>query len=115
MTRTVRDIRITPLIALAAVMSFASAAIVAQDAAPQPQPATTQAQETAPAKTAWEDLDGNKDGNLSKEETTKVPALHDVFDKADSNADGALTGDEYRTYLAANKGEGGKPMQDKKN
>jgi Ca2+-binding EF-hand superfamily protein len=107
-----RNAIITPLVALA--MSLAAIAVAAQDAAPQPQPTATQTDQTAPAKTAWEDLDSNKDGNLSKQETTTVPALHDVFDKADSNADGALTGDEYRTYLAANNPESGKPMQEKK-
>jgi Ca2+-binding EF-hand superfamily protein len=107
-----RNAIITPLVALA--MSLAATAVVAQDAASQPQPTATQTDQAAPAKTAWEDLDSNKDGNLSKQETTTVPALHDVFDKADSNADGVLTGDEYRTYLAANNAESGKPMQDKK-
>lgn len=102
-----RNVTPPSLLALAAALSLASATVIAQDAAPQPA-------ETAPAKTAWEDLDVNKDGNLSKEETAPSPALQQVFEKADSNADGALTGDEYRTYLAAHKSEGGKPSKDHK-
>ncbi len=97
-------------------MSFAAASVFAQDAAPQPAPLQTsmQADSTAPAKTAWEGLDINQDGNLSKEEFNAAPALKDVFDKADANADGALTGGEYRAYLAANNSEQGKPARDKK-
>jgi Ca2+-binding EF-hand superfamily protein len=111
MTQTVRT---TPLLALAAAiaMSLAAASAFAQDAAPQPAPMQTDS--AAPAKTAWEDLDINKDGNLSKEESGAAPALKDVFEKADANADGALTGDEYRTYLAANNPEQGKPAHGKK-
>lgn len=102
-----RNVTAPSFLALAAALSLAAATAVAQDATPQ-------AAQTAPAKTAWEDLDVNKDGNLSKEETAPSPALQQVFEKADSNADGALTGDEYRTYLAAHKGESGKPDKDHK-
>ncbi len=112
MNHATAKIRNASLIALSITLALAAATAVAQDAAPQPAPAATD--KAAPAKTAWEDLDLNKDGNLSKGETAAMPALHDVFEKADANADGALTGDEYRGYLAANQSDQGKPKQDKK-
>ena len=38
-----------------------------------------------------------------------MPALGQVFDKADSNADGSLTADEYKAYVA--KAQGSKPAK----
>ena len=60
-----------------------------------------------PAKKSWADVDADKDGNLSKAEASAVPALGQVFDKADSNADGSLSADEYKAYVAKS-GEGEK-------
>jgi hypothetical protein len=40
----------------------------------------------------------NKDGNLTKAEAAAVPALGQAFDKADANADGSLTPEEYKAY-----------------
>ncbi|HTA64839.1 MAG TPA: hypothetical protein VK753_04985 [Xanthomonadaceae bacterium] len=48
----------------------------------------------------WEELDTNKDGNLSKAEAAADPSMKAVFDKADANGDGILTPDEYRAYYA---------------
>jgi len=59
--------------------------------------ATTQGD---PAKKSWADVDADKDGNLSKAEAAAVPALGQVFDKADANADGSLTADEYKAYVS---------------
>jgi EF hand len=92
----------TSLVAMGLSLSFAAATVYAQKAEPQPAPTATG--DAAPTKTTWEDLDRDRDGNLSKDEAAAMSALHDVFDKADANADGRLTGDEYRVYLAANKG-----------
>ncbi len=61
---------------------------------------TTASQPAQPAKKTWADLDIDKDGKLSKRETETIPALQAVFDEADANADGALTGEEYKAYLA---------------
>ena len=58
--------------------------------------ATTQGD---PNKKSWADVDADKDGNLSKAEAAAVPALGQVFDQADSNADGSLTADEYKAYV----------------
>ncbi|MBW8850328.1 MAG: EF-hand domain-containing protein [Xanthomonadales bacterium] len=98
------DMRAPLLIALAT--AFAAPAF-AQSAEP------TQAQQDAPPEAAqpatdaskalrWSDLDKDKDGKLSKSEAQPVQSLSAVFDQADANADGALTGDEYKAYLAAN-------------
>lgn len=58
--------------------------------------ATTQGD---PNKKSWADVDADKDGNLSKAEAAAVPALGQVFDQADSNADGSLSADEYKAYV----------------
>jgi len=61
---------------------------------------------TAPAKKSWSDVDTDKDGKLTKAEAGNVPALGKVFDQADGNADGSLTTDEYKAYVAQVKGGG---------
>jgi len=59
-----------------------------------------------PQKKNWSDLDIDKNGSLSATEAASVQNLSSVFAKADANADGELTQDEYKAYLAANgKGE----------
>ena len=75
------------------------------DASTQSQSATTSNDASAattqgdPAKKSWADVDADKDGNLSKAEAAAVPALGQVFDKADANADGSLSADEYKAYV----------------
>lgn len=107
------DLRLTGLLALsaafAAPMSFAQSTTptdsAAQGAAQTTanQPATPAPQtDAAPAKKTWADLDTDKDGNLTKTEAATIPSLQAVFDQADANADGALSGEEYKTYLAMN-------------
>ncbi|UHQ22794.1 EF-hand domain-containing protein [Lysobacter sp. 5GHs7-4] len=85
-----------------------AAAAAATDAttAQASEPAATAA---APQKKSWSDVDVDKDGNLSKTEASSVPALGQVFDKADSNADGSLTADEYKAYVA--KAQSSKPAK----
>ena len=104
------DMRAPLLLALAsafAAPTFAQSTEAAQDQqdAPPPmaQPSTPQPAADASSKALrWSDLDTNKDGKLSKTEAQPVQSLSAVFDEADANADGALTGDEYKSYLAAN-------------
>ena len=103
------DLRLTGLLALsaafAAPMAFAQSTTptdaAAQDAATQPASPAPQS-DAAPAKKTWADLDTDKDGNLTKTEAATIPSLQAVFDQADANADGALSGEEYKTYLAMN-------------
>lgn len=94
-----------------AAMFAAPAAVLAQDGtAPQAaaQPAASSDPQSAaqPAnasgKKSWADLDVDRNGSLDRQEASALPALAKVFDQADGNADGALTGDEYRAYLDAN-------------
>ena len=109
--------RLTGLLALATVI--AAPAAFAQDTtttatdqaqAAQSQPATP-ATQAEPGKKTWADLDVNKDGNLDKTEAAPIPTLQAVFDTADTNADGALTGEEYKTYLAMNGDGKAKPKK----
>lgn len=106
--------RLTGLLALAT--AIAAPAAFAQDStttttdqaqAAQSQPATP----AEPGKKTWADLDVNKDGNLDKTEAAPIPTLQAVFDTADTNADGALTGEEYKTYLAMNGDGKAKPKK----
>lgn len=118
MTKT-SQLRLTGLLALATAM--AAPAAFAQDTTPttdqaqaaQAQPATpaTPATPAEPGKKTWADLDVNKDGNLDKTEAAPIPTLEAVFETADTNADGALTGEEYKKYLAMNGDGKAKPKK----
>lgn len=103
---------------LSAPLAFAQSAEASAQAAP-PAEAATQAEANAsaattapaagatavaPAKKSWSDVDLDKDGKLTKSEAATVPALGQVFDQADGNADGTLTTDEYKAYVAKVKG-----------
>ncbi len=68
-------------------------------------PAT--ADTAAPQKKSWADVDVDNYGSLSKNEASTVPALSKVFEQADADADGALTADEYKSYVAKAQGGSG--------
>lgn len=70
------------------------------DTAAQADTSTTAATGT-PAKKSWTDLDADKNGNLSQTEAGEIDSLAKVFVDADADADGELTPDEYKAYLAA--------------
>jgi len=72
----------------------------AMAAATQAAPATPATPAEPAKKITWSDLDGDKDGKLSKTETASIESLNKVFDDADADKDGALTPDEYKAYLA---------------
>ena len=112
------DFRFPGLLALSAIL--AAPAIHAQNTAPTTDPAQASASqpatpspqaEAAPAKKTWAELDIDKNGNLDKAEAGGAPSLQAVFDQVDANADGSLTGEEYKTFLAAN-GQHGSQKQD---
>lgn len=100
---------------LSAPLAFAQSAEASAEAAP-PAEAAAQAETSAqgataatgtgvaPAKKSWADVDADKDGKLTKTEAAVVPALGQVFDQADGNADGTLTTDEYKAYVAKVQG-----------
>lgn len=109
-----------PLIAALALTAALSAPLAfAQSSATPPtgdaatpaasaQPAAAESTATAaPQKKSWADVDGDKDGNLSKNEAAAVPALGQVFDQADADANGQLTPDEYKNYVAKVQSTGG--------
>jgi hypothetical protein len=96
----------------AAATSAPAQPAASADASAQPAATATATSNDASAATpssvskkSWADVDADKDGNLSKAEASIVPSLGQVFDKADSNADGSLTAAEYKTYV---KAQGGK-------
>ncbi len=84
----------------------ATATADAMGAQPAPQAAPQPA--SASRKVTWSDLDGNKDGKLTKTEAAPIESLGKVFDKADADGDGSLTAEEYKQYLASNGKRGGK-------
>jgi len=98
--------------ALVMPLAFAqsdTASTPAQDSTQSATPAdqyaapTQQAAPTADAKkVTWADLDADKDGSLSKTEAAPLASLSQVFDQADTDADGKLTADEYKAYVAKN-------------
>ena len=95
--------------ALAAPTAFAqSAPATSQDPAaramPQQQP-TEAAPQAAPAQKTWAELDANGNGSLSVNEAAPIESLAKVFTKADKDANGELTADEYKAWLAANPGK----------
>ncbi len=55
-----------------------------------------------PAKKGWSELDANGNGSLSATEAAPMESLSKVFVTADADANGELTQDEYKTWLAAN-------------
>lgn len=67
--------------------------------ATQTQPATQAAPEASGPLT-WADVDADKDGAISREESTRLASLAQVFDDADADKDGRLTVEEYKAYAA---------------
>lgn len=100
---------------LSAPLAFAQSTEASAQASP-PTEAAAQAETSAqaanaatqtgvaPARKSWSDVDADKDGKLTRAETGTVPALGQVFDKADGNADGALTTEEFKAYVAQVQG-----------
>jgi hypothetical protein len=68
-----------------------------QPAQPSPQPA-----QDDPAQAAFKGADTNKDGQLSLEESAKLPVISSRFAELDKNKDGQLSWEEFKTgYRAA--------------
>jgi hypothetical protein len=68
-----------------------------QPAQPSPQPA-----QDDPAQAAFKGADTNKDGQLSLEESAKLPVISSRFVELDKNKDGQLSWEEFKTgYRAA--------------
>lgn len=100
------------LIALSAGLWIAGSAVAqtsspatpsAQPAAPATQPSAQQPQQPAaqqaqddPAQAAFKGADTNKDGQLSREESAKLPVISSRFAELDKNKDGQLSWDEFK-------------------
>lgn len=54
----------------------------------------------------WADVDADGNGTISKTESSALPSLAQVFEQADSDANGELTADEYKAFVAANASGG---------
>lgn len=90
----------------ASAQSTTPADSTTQSAPPAAQPTTSNDASAAAhgsMKKSWADVDADKSGSLSKAEASSVPALAQVFDQADTNADGSLSPDEYKAYVKASK------------
>ena len=65
-------------------------------------------QSTAPApaeqpqQLTWADVDTDGNGSISKDESSALPSLAQVFEQADGDSDGELTPDEYKAFVASN-------------
>jgi hypothetical protein len=88
-----------------------NAATSSQAATGTQNDATASTPSSDPKKVNWSDLDSNKNGTLSASEAASVSTLAKAFGEADANADGELTQDEYKAYLASN-GKGMAPKSD---
>ena len=87
--------------ALALPVAFAQDATSATPAPQEPTAAPTQPAPAAEQKPlTWADLDVDGNGTLSKSEAGGLPSLAQVFDDADSDKDGELTPDEYKSFVA---------------
>ena len=63
------------------------------------------------AKQGWDEVDNDKDGNISKTEAAANAGLAQVFVQADGNADGSLTKDEYKAFVSKNYAQPAEPAQ----
>ena len=60
----------------------------------------------------WSDLDGDGNGTLSAAEAQGMPSLSKIFVEADVNADGELSQDEYKAWVASNNAARAKAKSD---
>jgi hypothetical protein len=104
MSRKPLIVALTLATALAAPMAFAQEQGTAEQAPPTDTAEPATSMDAQPAKKSWADVDINQDGSLSKDEAAAVPALAEVYDQADADADGALTADEYSSFVANAQG-----------
>jgi len=86
-----------PLLVLATVLTAALAAPAFAQSAPQAGAA--QAQGGGSGQT-WASVDTDSDGAISKQEAQVNAGLAQIFDQADGDANGKLTPDEYKAFVA---------------
>ncbi|WP_374012227.1 EF-hand domain-containing protein [Pseudoxanthomonas koreensis] len=54
---------------------------------------------------SWAELDTDGNGSLNRQEAQRHAGMAHVFSAADANADGDLSGEEYRDYLQAQRND----------
>ena len=79
----------------------AAPATPAVPATPAEPAANTDSKQT---KKDWQALDTDGNGSLSMSEAASLDSLAKVFGQADADGNGELTGEEYKTWWAANAG-----------
>lgn len=90
-----------PLIAVTAVLAAALALpAMAQQTAQNPTSAAAQSGQASGGGQTWASVDTDGDGAISKQEAQVNAGLVQVFDQADGDADGKLTTDEYKAFVA---------------
>jgi len=101
----IQDNRATPAVPATAAVP---ATKVEGEGMSQATPATP-ATPAVPAKKSWSTLDVDSNGSLSASEAASMGSLSKVFGKADADADGELTQDEYKAWLATSGSAKHKP------
>lgn len=76
------------------------AATTTQDAATQATPTDATSPAAEPKQLTWADVDTDKNGSISKGESSQLASLAQVFDDADGDKNGELTPDEYKAFVA---------------
>jgi Ca2+-binding EF-hand superfamily protein len=81
-------------------LTFTAAALLSSFAIAQsqtPQPSETAAPPAAAPQSGsvFDALDANQDGNIAQQEAEAHPTVAENFTRADANADGALSRDEF--------------------
>jgi len=79
-----------------------AATAATQDAATQATPTDQAAPAAEPKQMTWADVDTDKNGSISKDESAQLASLAQVFDDADGDKNGELTPDEYKAFVAQN-------------
>lgn len=88
-----------PLIAVTAALAAALALPAMARSATQQDAAAASGQSSGGGQT-WASVDTDSDGAISKQEAQVNAGLTQIFDQADGNADGKLTPDEYKAFVA---------------
>lgn len=114
-----------PLLGLIALGAAFSAPAFAQQAQHHAQDAAVQEQQHLQAQSAaaadaqpqaadpsgqsqqgWNSLDTDKDGAISKVESSANPGLSQIFGQAGGDSDGTLTQEEYKAFVVKHYGGG---------
>lgn len=94
------------VIVSAALMAALASPVMAQSEQDAQGAQTEQANAAEQSGTAakggqtWQSVDTDGDGAISKQEAQVNAGLVQIFDQADGDADGKLTTDEYKAFVA---------------